>query len=147
LSKVQINDVLEKWDGIFAINKYRIFFKFDHPIYENDTSPFGKGGSRGIFQVDSLWDDENHQKLSILDCSMKFKNDTFFRGHCLSSNKGREELKYLFLKYQNRNSASGQDIPNLPLASVMILCYPNDHDRDRRIGISFFSSIIASFSA
>jgi len=31
-----------------------IFLKFDHPIYENDTSPFGKGGSRGIFQVDSL---------------------------------------------------------------------------------------------
>ena len=28
--------------------------KFDHPIYENDTSPFGKGGSRGIFQVNSL---------------------------------------------------------------------------------------------
>jgi len=21
-----------------------IFLKFDHPIYENDTSPFGKGG-------------------------------------------------------------------------------------------------------
>ena len=34
----------------------RIFLKFDHTIYEyeNDTSPFGKGGSRGIFQVDSL---------------------------------------------------------------------------------------------
>jgi hypothetical protein len=31
-----------------------IFLKFDHPIYENDTSPFGKGGPRGIFQVDSL---------------------------------------------------------------------------------------------
>jgi hypothetical protein len=31
-----------------------IFLKFDHPVYENDTSPFGKGGSRGIFQVDSL---------------------------------------------------------------------------------------------
>ena len=31
-----------------------IFLKFVHPIYENDTSPFGKGGSRGIFQVDSL---------------------------------------------------------------------------------------------
>jgi hypothetical protein len=25
-----------------------IFLKFDHPIYENDTSPFEKGGSRGI---------------------------------------------------------------------------------------------------
>jgi hypothetical protein len=33
---------------------FSIFLKFDHPIYENDTSPFGKGGSRGIFQVDSL---------------------------------------------------------------------------------------------
>jgi hypothetical protein len=32
----------------------RIFLKFDHPIHENDTSPFEKGGSRGIFQVDSL---------------------------------------------------------------------------------------------
>jgi hypothetical protein len=31
-----------------------IFLKFDHRIYENDTSPFEKGGSRGIFQVDSL---------------------------------------------------------------------------------------------
>jgi len=33
---------------------FSIFLKFDHPIYENDTSPFGKGGLRGIFQVDSL---------------------------------------------------------------------------------------------
>ena len=60
-----------------------IFLKFDHPIYENDTSPFGKGGSRGIFQVDSLLN-----PLALLfqrggnpfdfscDCSMKFKNDT-----------------------------------------------------------------------
>jgi hypothetical protein len=44
--------------GIYSIafqNSFnRIFLKFDHPIYENDTSPFGKGGSRGIFQVDSL---------------------------------------------------------------------------------------------
>jgi hypothetical protein len=45
-----------------------IFLKFAHPIYENDTSPFGKEGSRGIFQGDSLlnppcpWGDENHQK-------------------------------------------------------------------------------------
>jgi hypothetical protein len=31
-----------------------IFLKFDHSIYENDTSPFGKGGPRGIFQVDSI---------------------------------------------------------------------------------------------
>jgi hypothetical protein len=31
-----------------------IFLKFDHSIYENDTSLFKKGGSRGIFQVDSL---------------------------------------------------------------------------------------------
>jgi hypothetical protein len=31
-----------------------IFLKFDPPTYENDTFPFGKGGSRGIFQVDSL---------------------------------------------------------------------------------------------
>jgi hypothetical protein len=23
-------------------------------VYENDTSPFGKGGSKGIFQVDGL---------------------------------------------------------------------------------------------
>ena len=36
------------------ISKKGIFLKFDHPIYENDTSPFGKGGSRGIFQMDSL---------------------------------------------------------------------------------------------
>jgi len=33
--------------AIFKI--YCIFLKFDHPIYENDTSLFGKGGSRGIF--------------------------------------------------------------------------------------------------
>jgi hypothetical protein len=26
-----------------------IFLKFDHPIYENDTSPFGKGGIDGDF--------------------------------------------------------------------------------------------------
>ena len=31
-----------------------IFLKFDHPVYENDTSLFRKGGSREIFQVDSL---------------------------------------------------------------------------------------------
>jgi len=30
------------------------FLKFDPPIYENDASPFGKGGPRGIFQVGSL---------------------------------------------------------------------------------------------
>jgi hypothetical protein len=33
------------------ISKKGIFLKFDHPIYENDTSPFGKGGSRGIFML------------------------------------------------------------------------------------------------
>jgi hypothetical protein len=37
----------------YELKKQRVFLKFDHPIYENDTSPFGKGGSRGIFQVDS----------------------------------------------------------------------------------------------
>jgi hypothetical protein len=26
-----------------------IFLKFDPPIYENDTSPFGKGGIEGDF--------------------------------------------------------------------------------------------------
>ena len=34
--------------------KQCIFLKFDHPTYENYTSPFGKGGSREIFQVDNL---------------------------------------------------------------------------------------------
>jgi len=59
-----------------------IFLKFDHPIYENDTSPFEKGGPRGIFQLDSLlnppWPPffKGGGILSILDCSMKFKNDT-----------------------------------------------------------------------
>jgi hypothetical protein len=36
------------------LTKIGIFLKFDHFIYENDTPPFGKGGSRGIFQVDSI---------------------------------------------------------------------------------------------
>jgi hypothetical protein len=35
--------------SILKRRKNRIFLKFDHPIYENDTSPFGKGGLRGIF--------------------------------------------------------------------------------------------------
>jgi hypothetical protein len=60
-----------------------IFLKFDHLIFENDTSPFGKGGSRGIFQVDSLSNPPwppfskggNPFDFSC-DCSMKFKNDT-----------------------------------------------------------------------
>jgi hypothetical protein len=43
-----------RWSVRLNLNKIFIFLKFDHPIYENDTSPFGKGGSRGIFQVDSL---------------------------------------------------------------------------------------------
>ncbi len=30
---------------------FGIFLKFDHPVYENDTSPFGKGGQRTFFRV------------------------------------------------------------------------------------------------
>jgi hypothetical protein len=68
----------------FDVSLKCIFLKFDHPIYENDTSPFEKGGSRGIFQVDSLLNPPwppffkggNPFDFSMLDCSMKFKNDT-----------------------------------------------------------------------
>jgi hypothetical protein len=65
---------------------FRIFPKFDHTMYENDTSSFKKGGSRGIFQVDSLlnppWPPFFKGGIpfdfSILYCLMKFKNDTHF---------------------------------------------------------------------
>jgi len=49
--------------------------------------PFGKGGSRGIFQMDMLrnppwppfFKGGNPFDFSILDSSMKFNNDTCFR--------------------------------------------------------------------
>jgi hypothetical protein len=44
------------------------FLKFDPPIYENDASPFGKGGPRGIFQVGSL--------LNPPFCDLNFKDLT-----------------------------------------------------------------------
>ena len=31
------------------INFFRIFLKFDNPIYENDTSPLWKRGTEGDF--------------------------------------------------------------------------------------------------
>jgi hypothetical protein len=42
------------------------FLKFDPTIYENDASPFGKGGPRGIFQVGSL--------LNPPFCDLNFKD-------------------------------------------------------------------------
>jgi len=45
------------WSGGNKHRFYRVFLKFDHSICENDTSPFGKGGSR--------WGDENHQKTGF----------------------------------------------------------------------------------
>jgi hypothetical protein len=52
--KIQLQQKVCDYCGNVNKNKICIFLKFDHPIYENDTSPFEKGGSRGIFQVDSL---------------------------------------------------------------------------------------------
>jgi hypothetical protein len=43
------DDMTSFFSHILKREDFGIFLKFDHPIYENDTSPFGKGGSRGIF--------------------------------------------------------------------------------------------------
>jgi len=57
------------------INNNGIFHKFDYPIYENDTSPFEKGGSREIFQVDRLRNPPWPPFFKGGD-SFQFKNDT-----------------------------------------------------------------------